>query len=158
DETINLAEGHSIRRPQRYQRETDEEAFMKANHGDGLTAAQSLVRQLQINGVERVFCVPGESYLAVLDALCDAPEIQVVTCRHEGGATMMAEAYGKLTGKPGIAFVTRGPGATNASAGIHVAHQDSTPLILFVGDVERQRIARDCFQEIDFETMFRPMP
>mgnify|MGYP002402417773 CR=1 FL=1 len=130
---------------------------MKANHGDGLTAAQSLVRQLQINGVERVFCVPGESYLAVLDALCDAPEIQVVTCRHEGGATMMAEAYGKLTGKPGIAFVTRGPGATNASAGIHVAHQDSTPLILFVGDVERQGIHRDCFQEIDFETMFKPI-
>jgi len=130
---------------------------MKADQGERLTAAQSLVRQLQINGVERVFCVPGESYLAVLDALCDAPKIQVITCRHEGGATMMAEAYGKLTGKPGICFVTRGPGATNASAGVHVAHQDSTPLILFVGDVERQGIARDCFQEIDFETMFRPM-
>lgn len=121
------------------------------------SAAQLLVDQLRTHGVERIFCVPGESYLAVLDALVDAPEIQVVTCRHEGAATMMADAYGRMTGRPGIAFVTRGPGATNASAGVHVAHQDSNPLILFVGDIDRAASRRDSFQEIDFEAMFRPI-
>ena len=100
------------------------------------TAARRLVETLVLNGVDHVFCVPGESYLAVLDALHDSP-IAVTVCRHEGGAAMMAEAYGKLTGRPGICFVTRGPGATNAAHGIHIAHQDSTPLILFVGQVER---------------------
>ena len=99
------------------------------------TGAQILVDQLRIHGADTVFCVPGESYLAVLDALYDANSIGLVTCRQEGGATMMAEAYGKLTGRPGIAMVTRGPGATNASAGLHVAMQDSTPLILFIGQV-----------------------
>lgn len=120
------------------------------------SAARLLVEQLQTHGVERIFCVPGESYLAVLDALVDAPEIQLVTCRHEGAATMMADAYGRLTGRPGIAFVTRGPGATNAAAGVLVAYQDSTPLILFIGDVERATTKREGFQEIDFETMFQP--
>jgi acetolactate synthase-1/2/3 large subunit len=119
-----------------------------------MTAAQLLVAQLQHNGVERIFCVPGESFLHILDALLDFPEIAVVTCRHEGAAAMMAEAYGKLTGKPGIAFVTRGPGATNASAGVHVAHQDSTPLILFIGHVECGAIGREAFQEIDYTSMF----
>src|SRR5579872_5739194 len=98
------------------------------------TAAQILVEQLIAQRVNHVFCVPGESYLAVLDALYDSG-IQVTVCRNEGGAAMMAEAHGKATGRPGICFVTRGPGATNASAGIHVAQQDSTPLILFVGQV-----------------------
>ena len=92
------------------------------------TGGQILVDQLIAHGVEHLFCVPGESYLAVLDALHDA-RIAVTVCRQEGGAAMMAEAQGKLTGRPGICFVTRGPGATNASAGVHIAHQDSTPLI-----------------------------
>ena len=100
------------------------------------TGGQILVDQLIVHGVDHLFCVPGESYLAVLDALHDAA-IAVTVCRQEGGAAMMAEAYGKLTGRPGICFVTRGPGATNASPGIHIAMQDSTPLILFVGQVDR---------------------
>lgn len=122
-----------------------------------IRAADLLVRQLQLNGVDRVFCVPGESYLAVLDAMVDAPDIQVVTCRHEGAAAMMGDAYGRLTGRPGIVFVTRGPGATNASSGIHVAHQDGTPLIVFVGDIDRSTVGRDTFQEIDYPAMFAPI-
>ena len=116
---------------------------------------QILVDALRINGVERAFCVPGESYLAVLDALYDAKdEIDLVVCRQEGGAAYMAEAYGKLTGKPGICFVTRGPGATNASVGVHTAFQDSTPMILFIGQVARDQMDREAFQEIDFRRMF----
>jgi acetolactate synthase I/II/III large subunit len=118
------------------------------------TAAQVLVDQLKIHGADTVFCVPGESFLAVLDALYDANSIGLVTCRQEGGATMMADAYGKLTGRPGIGMVTRGPGATNASAGLHVAMQDSTPLILFIGQVARQTLERESFQEIDYRRMF----
>ena len=121
---------------------------------DKRTASQLLVEQLRANGVDRIFCVPGESFLHVLDALLAFPEIDVVPCRHESGAAMMAEAYGKLTGRPGVAFVTRGPGATNASAGVHVAHQDSTPLVLFIGHVERTALERDAFQEIDYKSMF----
>ena len=109
------------------------------------TGGQILVQQLITHGVQQLFCVPGESYLAVLDALHDA-RIAVTVCRQEGGAAMMAEAQGKLTGQPGICFVTRGPGATNASAGVHIAHQDSTPLILFVGQVARGAIRREAFQ------------
>jgi acetolactate synthase-1/2/3 large subunit len=118
------------------------------------TGAQVLVDQLKIHGADTVFCVPGESFLAVLDALYDANSISLVTCRQEGGATMMADAYGKLTGRPGIAMVTRGPGATNASAGLHVAMQDSTPLILFIGQVARETLEREAFQEIDYRRMF----
>jgi len=117
------------------------------------TAAQVLVDQLKIQGVRHVFCVPGESYLAVLDALYDSG-IEVTVCRNEGGASMMAEAYGKQTGRPGICFVTRGPGATNASGGIHIAAQDSTPMILFVGQVERENRGRDAFQEMDYRSFF----
>ncbi len=116
-----------------------------------------LVDQLAIHGARMAFGVPGESYLAVLDALHDTPELRYVTCRQEGGAAMMAEAYGKLTGEPGICLVTRGPGATNASAGVHVAHQDSTPLILLVGQVGRAMLEREAFQEIDFRRMFGQM-
>ena len=112
-----------------------------------------LVDQLSAHGVEHVFCVPGESYLAVLDGLHDA-DIQVTVCRQEGGATMMAEAHGKLTGRPGICMVTRGPGASNALAGIHIAHQDSTPLIVFVGQVDRGTRERDAFQEMDYKAVF----
>ena len=117
------------------------------------TAAQVLVDQLRIQGVSRVFCVPGESYLPVLDALYDSG-IDVIVCRNEGGASMMAEAHGKQTGRPGICFVTRGPGATNASGGIHIAAQDSTPMILFVGQVERENRGRDAFQEMDYRSFF----
>ncbi len=117
------------------------------------TGGEILVQQLRLHGVDRIFCVPGESYLAVLDALVDAPDIAVTVCRHESGAAMMAEAYGKCTGRPGICFVTRGPGATNAMAGIHIAHQDSTPLILFIGQVARDAEEREAFQEIDYRRM-----
>jgi len=118
------------------------------------TGAQILVDQLKIHGADTVFCVPGESYLAVLDALYDANSIRTFTCRHESGACIMAEAYGKLRGKPAICMVTRGPGATNASAGLHIATQDSTPLILLVGQVQRDAIEREAFQELDYRRMF----
>ncbi len=117
------------------------------------TGAQILVDQLMIQGVEDVFCVPGESYLAVLDSLHDA-KVRVTVCRQEGGAAMMAEAVGKLTGRPGIVMVTRGPGATNASAGIHIAAQDSTPVIMFVGQVARGMMEREAFQEVDYKAVF----
>lgn len=117
------------------------------------TGGQILVDQLKRNGVERLTCVPGESYLAALDAMYDA-DIDVLICRHEGGAAMMAEAYGKLTGRPGICFVTRGPGATNAAHGVHIAQHDSTPMILFVGQVERAFLGRGAFQELDYVAAF----
>jgi len=117
------------------------------------TAARILVDQLVAQGVDRATCVPGESYLAVLDALIGSG-IDLLTCRAEGGAAMMAEAYGKLTGRPGICFVTRGPGATNASPGLHIAMQDSTPLILFVGQIERGMRDREAFQELDYRVTF----
>ncbi|GKS97772.1 thiamine pyrophosphate-binding protein [Acidovorax sp. SUPP3434] len=120
------------------------------------TGGQVLVDQLILHGVQQLFCVPGESYLAVLDALYDA-QIAVTVCRQEGGAAMMAEAQGKLTGQPGICFVTRGPGVTNASAGIHIAHQDSTPLIVFVGQVARGALGREAFQELDYGAVFGTM-
>ncbi len=120
------------------------------------TAAQALVAALVNNGVDHVFCVPGESYLAVLDALYNSP-IKVTTCRQEGGVAMMAEAYGKATGRPGICFVTRGPGAMNASPGIHIAQQDSTPVIMFVGQVARAVREREAFQEMDYRATFGSM-
>ncbi|MBN9477520.1 MAG: thiamine pyrophosphate-binding protein [Burkholderiales bacterium] len=120
------------------------------------TAGAVLAGQLALHGVRHIFCVPGESYLAVLDALLDVP-VEVTVCRQEGGAAMMAEAQGKLTGTPGICFVTRGPGATNAAAGVHVASQDSTPMILFVGQIERDTRGRECFQELDYRAVFGTM-
>jgi acetolactate synthase I/II/III large subunit len=120
------------------------------------TGGQILVDQLMIHGVTDIFCVPGESYLAVLDALHDAA-IRITVCRQEGGAAMMAEAAGKLTGRPGICMVTRAPGVTNASAGIHIAQQDSTPLIVFVGQVERGMMGREAFQELDYRAVFGTM-
>ncbi len=120
------------------------------------TAAQALVDQLVIQGVRHVFCVPGESYLAVLDALRDSP-IEVTVCRQEGGAAMMADAHGKATGRPGVCFVTRGPGATNASAGVHVSDQDSTPMILFVGQVDLAWRGRQAWQELDYRAVFGSM-
>lgn len=121
------------------------------------TGGRILVDQLVAQGCDRIFTVPGESFLAVLDALHDTPAIDLVTCRHEGGAAFMACADGTLTHRPGIAFVTRGPGATNAAIGVHVARQDSQPMILFVGDVDRATRDREAFQEIDFAAMFAPV-
>jgi len=121
------------------------------------TGGRILVDQLVAQGCERIFTVPGESFLAVLDALHDAPSIETVVCRQEGGVAFMAEADGVLTGRPGVAFVTRGPGATNASIGVHVAMQDSTPMILFIGDVDRGMRDREGFQEVDFTAMFGPL-
>lgn len=118
------------------------------------SGGQILVDQLRIHGADMAFGVPGESYLAVLDALHDAPEIRFLVCRQEGGAAMMADAYGKLTGRPGLCFVTRGPGATSASAGVHIAFQDSTPMILFIGQVARGLLDREAFQEIDYRRMY----
>jgi acetolactate synthase-1/2/3 large subunit len=120
------------------------------------TAAELLVDQLAANGVEHVFCVPGESFLAVLDALTRS-NIALTVCGQEGGAAMMADAVGKATGRPGVCFVTRGPGATNASAGIHIARQDSTPLIMFVGQVARHMREREAFQELDYRAVFGSM-
>jgi acetolactate synthase-1/2/3 large subunit len=120
------------------------------------SAAGVLVDQLVTNGVTHVFCVPGESFLPVLDALRDSP-IKVIVCRQEGGAAMMAESVGKATGRPGICFVTRGPGATNAAHGIHIAQQDSTPLIMFVGQIDRHMREREAFQELDLHAVFGSM-
>jgi acetolactate synthase-1/2/3 large subunit len=117
------------------------------------TGARILVDQLVVHGVDTAFCVPGESYIAVLDALRDAP-IRLVVARHEAGAANMAEAYGKLTGRPGICFVTRAPGATHAATGVYTAFQDSTPLILFVGQVPLEHRGREAFQELDYRDAF----
>lgn len=124
-----------------------------ARHGGKI-----LVDQLRIHGADHAFCVPGESYLPVLDALYEHRDaIRLITCRHESGAANMAEAYGKLTGNPGICLVTRGPGATNASIGVHTAFQDSTPMILFIGQVGNDFVEREAFQEIDYRRMFGQM-
>jgi acetolactate synthase-1/2/3 large subunit len=122
------------------------------------TGGKILADQLRLHGARMIFGVPGESYLAVLDALYDYRDsMPFIVCRQEGGGAMMAEAYGKLTGSPGICMVTRAPGATNASSGVHVARQDSTPMILFVGQVGRGMMDREAFQEIDFRRMFGQM-
>ena len=115
-----------------------------------------LIDQLTLHGVAHVFCVPGESFLAALDALHDS-DIETTVCRQEGGAAMMAEAHGKLTGRPGICFVTRGPGSTNAAHGVHIAQQDSTPMILFVGQVDTGMRDREAFQELDYKAVFGSM-
>ncbi len=117
------------------------------------TGAQALVRELELHGVELAFCVPGESYLAVLDALHDS-QIRLISCRHEAAAANMAEAYGKLTGRPGVCLVTRGPGSTQAAVGVHTARQDSTPLVLLVGQVPRASRGREAFQERDYAAAF----
>ena len=116
-----------------------------------------LVDALRLHGVDRLFCVPGESYLDVLDALYDTPQIAAIVAKHEGAAANMAEADGKLTGRPGICFVTRGPGATHGSVGVHTAFQDSTPMILFIGQVQRSARGREAFQEVEFRQMFAPL-
>ncbi|KPF42449.1 thiamine pyrophosphate-binding protein [Rhizobium sp. AAP43] len=117
------------------------------------TGGALIVEALKANGVERVSCVPGESYLAVLDALKDSG-VETLVCRQEGGAAMMADTWGRLTGKPGICMVTRGPGATNASAGLHVAKQDSIPMILFIGQIGLDMKEREAFQEVEYRRAF----
>ena len=119
-------------------------------------AGSLLVEILENQKVDRVFCVPGESYLSVMNGLQET-SIETILCKHEGAASIMAEADGKLTGRPGIAFVTRGPGATNAASGIHIAQQDSTPMILFVGQIGREMYGRDAFQEVDYQQFFGGM-
>ncbi|MGZ8201826.1 MAG: thiamine pyrophosphate-binding protein [Burkholderiales bacterium] len=122
------------------------------------TGGELIVEALKTHGTDLVFGIPGESFLPTLDALYDArDEIRFVVCRQEGGAAFMADAYGKLTGRPGVCFVTRGPGATNASIGIHTAFQDSTPLVLFIGQVGTQFADREAFQEIDYRRMYGPL-
>ncbi len=122
------------------------------------SGGQYLVDHLIVNGIDRIFSVPGESFLGAMDAFYGrSNEIQFVNCRQEGGAAFMAAAYGRMTGKPGICFVTRGPGATNASIGVHVAKQDSVPMILFVGQVSVSSTHRDAFQEINIPAMFKPL-
>jgi acetolactate synthase-1/2/3 large subunit len=128
---------------------------MRANDGTR-TGGEILIDQLVAQGVKEAFCVPGESYLAALDAFYDR-NIELIVCRQEGGAACMAEAVGKTTGRPGICFVTRGPGATNASSGIHIAKQDSTPMIVFVGQVAREMRDREAFQELDYRAVFGSM-
>lgn len=116
-----------------------------------------VVETLKAQGVKRVFCVPGESFLPILDALYDTPEIQTVVCRQEGGAAYMAEAHGKLTQEPGVCLVSRGPGATNASIGVHAAFFDATPMVLLVGQVRQDTLGREAFQEMDLERFFSPI-
>jgi acetolactate synthase-1/2/3 large subunit len=130
---------------------------MMATNQALLSGGQLVVAALRAHRVDMAFSVAGESYLEVLDALFDAPDIHLVTCRQEGGAAFMAEAYGKLTGRPGVLLVTRGPGACNASIGIHTAFQDSTPMVVLVGQVARHQIDREAFQEVDFRRMFAPL-
>ena len=117
-----------------------------------------LVDSLSANQAKHIFIVPGESFLGALDAFLDRKdEIKIVNARHEAGASNMAEAYGKLTGEPGLAYVTRGPGACHASVGVHIAFQDSTPMVLIVGDVSKKFRDREAFQEVDFRSFFRPI-
>src|ERR1700691_3673212 len=142
----------------------DELAGTRLSNADDVSPAvqprsggRILAEALRVHGTDRVFCVPGESYLDVLDALYDMPDIQLVVAKHEGAAANMAEAVGKLTGRPGIALVTRGPGATHASIGVHTAFQDSTPMILLIGQCAREHLDREAFQEIDYRRMFGQM-
>ncbi|MGH7099894.1 MAG: thiamine pyrophosphate-binding protein [Stellaceae bacterium] len=128
-----------------------------ATNQDLRSGGELVVAALRAQRVKMVFAVAGESYLEVLDALYDAPEIRLVTCRQEGGAAFMAEAYGKLTHTPGIVLVTRGPGACNAAIGVHTAFQDSTPMVVLVGQVARSQIDREAFQEVDFRKMYAPL-
>lgn len=124
---------------------------------DSNTSSHALLKVFAANGIDRVFVVPGESYLGVLDALYDFPRIDVVTCRHESGAAFMAGADARLTGRPGVAMVSRGPGATNASIGVHAAQQDGVPMILLIGQVPKKDVRKEAFQEIDYQKMFGSM-
>src|SRR5690606_4589669 len=119
-----------------------------------IRAADLLVECLLAHHVKRVFCVPGESYLSVLDSLHDQPAIQVVTCRHEGGAGFMALGQARLRCEPAVLFVSRGPGCMNAAIAIHSAQQDASPLVIFIGQAERENLRREAFQGMNYERMF----
>lgn len=119
-----------------------------------MTAARAIVEVMAREGVEKAFCVPGESYLSVLNELYEHPQIQLITGRHEGGVSFMAEGYAKASGKVGVCLATRGPGATNLSIGLHTAKQDSTPVVAFIGQVEREFRGREGFQEVDLAQYF----
>jgi acetolactate synthase I/II/III large subunit len=121
------------------------------------SGGQILVDQLVIHGVDRVFCVPGESYLAAIDAMCDTSQLELIVCRMEAGAANMACAHGQLNGTPGVCFVTRGPGAAHATVGVHSAMQGSVPLVMLVGQIPRSFRGRECFQEVDIDAMFAPL-
>jgi acetolactate synthase-1/2/3 large subunit len=138
------------------QRRTEAGGPRTAGAAGPRSGGQIVVDQLVANGIDAAFCVPGESFLAVLDALHDVP-VRLVTCRHEAAAANMAVAYGKLTGRPGVCLVTRGPGATQASVGVHTAAQDSAPMLLLVGQVGRDQRGREAFQELDVPAVFGPM-
>jgi len=138
------------------QRRTEAGGPRTAGAAGPRSGGRIVVDQLVANGIDAAFCVPGESFLAVLDALHDAP-VRLVTCRHEAAAANMAVAYGKLTGRPGVCLVTRGPGATQASVGVHTAAQDSAPMLLLVGQVGRDQRGREAFQELDVPAVFGPM-
>src|SRR5207248_3585073 len=147
---------HPVRRPGRRREAeaaTGDRLLRPADRVVTRSGARILVDQLVAHGVDTAFCVPGESYIGVLDALRDAP-IRLVVARHEAGAANMAEAYGKLTGRPGICLVTRAPGATHAATGVYTAFQDSTPLILLVGQVPFEHRGREAFQELDYGEAF----
>ena len=128
-----------------------------ARAAGGRSGGEILIDQLLVHRTARVFCVPGESYLAALDAVYDRPELQLIVCRMEAGAANMACAHGRLTGSPGVCFVTRGPGAAHAAVGVHSAQQGSIPMLLLVGQVPRGHRGREAFQEVDTEAMFAPL-
>ena len=121
---------------------------------NSFTSSHALFQVFADNGLDRIFLVPGESYLGLLDAVIDFPQIDVVTCRHEGGAGYMAVADGRLTGRPGVALVSRGPGASNAAIAVHTAQQDAVPMILIVGQIAARDLRREAFQEIDYQKMY----
>ncbi|ARI77746.1 thiamine pyrophosphate-dependent enzyme [Halobacillus mangrovi] len=122
-----------------------------------LTSAQAIVESLRLEGISKVFCVPGESYLPVMDAIRNEPEIELISARHEGGASFMAEGFAKASGKPGVVMATRGVGASNLAIGVHTAYQDSTPLVVLLGQVHSSFSGREGFQEVDLEAFFRPI-
>ncbi|KHE67132.1 thiamine pyrophosphate-binding protein, partial [Halobacillus sp. BBL2006] len=122
-----------------------------------LTSAQAIVECLRLEGISKVFCVPGESYLPVMDAIRDEPDMELISARHEGGASFMAEGFAKASGKPGVVMATRGVGASNLTIGVHTAYQDSTPLVVLLGQVHSSFSGREGFQEVDLEAFFRPI-
>ena len=125
--------------------------------GGGRTGGEVLADALLLHGVDMAFAVCGESFLPLLDALLDRPKLRLISCRHEAGAAVMAEASAKLTGRPGVCLVSRGPGACHATIGLHTAFQDATPLVLLVGQVPRWYLEREAQQEIEYRTMFGPL-
>ncbi|EGL83803.1 thiamine pyrophosphate TPP-binding domain-containing protein [Caldalkalibacillus thermarum TA2.A1] len=126
-------------------------------NAETMTTARSIVRMIKNEGIDQVFCVPGESYLPVMDAIYDEEDIELISARHEGGASFMAEGWAKASGRPGVVLATRGVGGSNLAIGVHTAFQDSTPLVVFLGQVDSRFRGREGFQEVDLEQFFRPI-